>query len=56
MLLLGHSGNTLQMCNEIFEVVKTTTIIVKDFFIIIMKHLLIKRLIANNLRIFVKEF
>jgi hypothetical protein len=44
------------MCNEIFEVAKTTTIIVKDFFIVIMKHLVIKRLIANNLRIFVKDF
>jgi hypothetical protein len=55
LLLLNCSGNILQMCNEIFQVAKTTTIIVKD----IMKHLkplVIERIIANNLRIFVNEF
>jgi hypothetical protein len=47
------------MCNEIFEMAKTTTIIIKEFFIVIMKHLkplVIERIIANNLRIFVNEF
>ncbi len=58
MLFLGCSDNTLQMCNEIFDVAKTTTIIIKRKIIIIMKHLkplVVERLIANNLTIFVNE-
>jgi hypothetical protein len=59
VLLLGHSGNILQMCNEIFEMAKTTTIFVKEFFIVIMKHLkrlMIERIIETKLRIFVNEY
>ncbi len=47
------------MCNEIFEMAKTTTIFVKEFFIVIMKHLkrlMIERIIETKLRIFVNEY